>query len=116
MAQLKEVSAKQLKGVQLELTLSVFVHRLILARGTGLGVCFHWPCSRSGSPLWQERGEFLIWLFLRFYFACLAVFVPSDLDASQRYSEVAKLELQLQDQLPNAKASMFKGRLKYIEL
>ena len=42
--------------------------------------------------------------------------LPSDSGASQRYSEVAKLELQLQDQLPNAKASMFNWRLKYIEL
>ena len=62
LAQLKEVSAKQLKGVQLELlTVSVFV-RLILARGTGLSISFHWPCSRN--PLKQRRGEFLMWCYL----------------------------------------------------
>ena len=108
MAQLKEVSAKQLKGVQLELlTVSVFV-RLILARGTGLSISFHWPCSRNPFEA-TERGIPNVVLFGSFrdliphVLPCL----PSDSGASQRYSEVAKLELQLQDQLPNAKASMF---------
>ena len=65
-----------------------------------------------------ERGIPNVVLFGSFRDLILHVLpcLPSDSGASQRYSEVAKLELQLQDQLPNAKASMFNWRLKYIEL